>query len=58
MRVVVLTSSRQAADINRAHELGANSYLVKPGTPEALVEMVKVIDAYWMITAEQPDLTP
>jgi CheY-like chemotaxis protein len=28
--VVMLTSSRHSADINRAYDLGANSYLAKP----------------------------
>src|SRR5215831_3407186 len=28
--VVVLTSSQESADINRAYALGANSYMVKP----------------------------
>ncbi len=58
LRVVILTSSKEAADINRAHELGANSDLVKPGTFDALIEMVKAVDLYWMITSEKPDLTP
>src|SRR5262245_8665227 len=33
---VILTSSSEAADINRAYDLGANSYLVKPGNFQAL----------------------
>ena len=57
LRVVVLTSSNQKADINQAHELGANSYLVKPGTIDSLIEMVKTLNLYWMITAEKPDTT-
>ena len=57
LRVVILTSSNQRADINQAHELGANSYLVKPGTFDSLVEMVKKLDLYWMITSEKPDTT-
>src|SRR5215510_2270454 len=31
--VIVLTSSNLASDINRAYEMGANSYLVKPHEP-------------------------
>ncbi|MGH9522168.1 MAG: response regulator, partial [Terriglobales bacterium] len=30
--VVMLTSSRHSVDVNRAYELGANSYLAKPDT--------------------------
>jgi CheY-like chemotaxis protein len=55
LRIVVLTSSNQKADINQAHELGANSYLVKPGTLDSLIEMLKTVDLYWMITSEKPD---
>lgn len=53
--VIVLTSSRQAIDINRAYELGANSYLVKPVTFEGLLEMVKALEMYWFILSERPD---
>lgn len=46
--VVVLTSSNQHDDIKRAYELGANSYLVKPVSRDALIEMVRSLDAYWI----------
>ena len=40
--VIVLTSSRDTDDIDRAYELGANSYMAKPsGDFEGLAEMVK-----------------
>ncbi|MDB6028604.1 MAG: response regulator with CheY-like receiver domain and winged-helix DNA-binding domain [Verrucomicrobiales bacterium] len=55
--VVVLTSSKQTTDVNRAYELGANSYLVKPVTFEGLLEMVKALEMYWFILNEQPELT-
>lgn len=48
MVVIVLTASNQVSEINRAYELGANSYLVKPVELTALTEMVKGIGAYWM----------
>lgn len=46
--VVVLTSSNQHDDIQCAYEAGANSYLVKPVSRDALIEMVKSLDAYWI----------
>lgn len=46
--VVVLTSSKQDADIEKAYQLGANSYLVKPPDADQLLEMVKRIKLYWM----------
>jgi CheY-like chemotaxis protein len=52
--IVVLTSSNLHPDINKAYELGANSYLVKPPDLEALVEMMKNLQSYWLITNERP----
>ncbi len=46
--VVVLTSSKESVDLQRAYDLGANSYLVKPAQPEMLLAMVERIDAYWL----------
>src|SRR5881394_467071 len=45
--VVMLTSSNQRADVNRAYDLMANSYLVKPSALEELVELIKKITNYW-----------
>lgn len=54
--VVVLTSSKQSTDINRAYDLGANSYLVKPVAFEGLLQMVKALDLYWLILNEKPEI--
>lgn len=56
--LVVLTSSRDGPDINRAYELGANTYLVKPVEFDGLVEMMKNLSLYWFIMAERPDCFP
>lgn len=48
MVVVVLTSSRQAGDVDRAYALGANSYLVKPISPASLGELVGALGLYWL----------
>lgn len=45
--VVVFTSSKHDQDINRAYDLGANSYLVKPVGFDSLLETVKQIHLYW-----------
>lgn len=47
--VVILTSSREDADIERAYALGANSYLQKPASFEALLRMVDALNLYWMV---------
>lgn len=54
--VVVLTSSSETPDINKAYELGANSYLVKPVGTDALVDMLKTVELYWIVSNTKPDL--
>ena len=54
--VVVLTASSESSDVNRAYDLGANSYLVKPVTFDALVEMVKTLNLYWLILNKRADV--
>src|SRR5438477_2531535 len=53
--VVVLSSSNQDADVQRAYALGANSYLVKPVDFETLVEIVRAVHHYWMNFNIQPE---
>lgn len=45
--VVVLTSSNLQTDVDRAYELGANSYLVKPIEFGQMVNMIQRFEAYW-----------
>ena len=52
--VIVLTASSNGSEINRAYDLGANSYLIKPVELDALIEMVKAIGAYWMVLNRRP----
>jgi CheY-like chemotaxis protein len=52
--VGVLTSSRESVDVNRAYDLGVNSYLTKPVGFEALIEMVKSVNLYWLVLNENP----
>lgn len=46
--VIILTSSSDSSDVERAYALGARSYLVKPVSLEKRVEMAKVIKNYWL----------
>ncbi|HVO95805.1 MAG TPA: response regulator [Terriglobales bacterium] len=46
--VIVLTSSNEASDLSRCYSLGANSYLVKPPTPEQLGDLAKAFKWYWL----------
>lgn len=55
--VVVLTSSSESIDVNRAYDLGANSYLVKPVRFEDLLQMVRSLHFYWLILNTPPEIT-
>ena len=52
--VVVLTSSREEPDIERAYELGANSYIVKPVDFEAFARAVSDVGLYWLLLNHPP----
>ena len=53
--VVVLTTSDAETDILRSYDIGANSYIVKPVTFEALVEVMRDLGRYWLQVVELPD---
>ena len=55
--VVVLTASDHVPDVTKARDLGANSYLVKPGNFEELVQMVKRIKGRWLLLDRLPENT-
>ena len=45
--VVILTSSSADSDAHRAYTLGANSYVIKPSSPDKLREFLGMIRGYW-----------
>lgn len=47
--VVVLTSSREAPDVARAYDLGANSYLIKPVEFQSFLDLVRTLNLYWLV---------
>jgi CheY-like chemotaxis protein len=53
--VVVLTTSREDADVASAYALGVNSYIVKPVEFEKFVEVAAQIDLYWCVLNERSD---
>lgn len=52
--VVVLTSSAESEDVERAYDCGANSYLVKPVEFAAFVEVARRINRYWLLLNTPP----
>jgi len=52
--VIVLTTSKAEEDIYRTYNLGVNSFITKPVTFTALVEVLKEIGKYWLEIVELP----
>jgi DNA-binding response OmpR family regulator len=46
--VIVFTTSDDSADMTAAYGLGANGYVVKPGTFDELVRFINALCAYWL----------
>ncbi len=52
--VVILTTSKGEEDIYRSYDLGASSYIAKPVTFAALVDVIQAIGRYWFELVELP----
>lgn len=53
--VVVLTSSSDDRDVERAYELHANSYIVKPVNFEKFMDVAAQIELYWCLINHPPN---
>jgi len=47
--VAISTDSDSGPDVRRAYDLGADSYLIKPPNPEALLALVQRLKVFWAI---------
>jgi DNA-binding NarL/FixJ family response regulator len=56
--VVVMTSSDEPQDVDRAYDLGANSFLKKPDDFDDLTRISRKLHEYWMETNLCPNCTP
>jgi CheY-like chemotaxis protein len=56
LRVVVLTTSDEPSDIDRAYDLGANSFMVKPLQKEQFFGLTEAIKGYWLWMSATPHL--
>jgi CheY-like chemotaxis protein len=46
--IIVLSTSSLPADINRAYQLGANAYMVKPADHRSLEKLLRTIGEFWL----------
>jgi CheY-like chemotaxis protein len=53
--VIMVTSSREAADMEKAYSAGVNSYLVKPTSFRDFVDTVKITATYWINYNASPE---
>jgi CheY-like chemotaxis protein len=52
--VIVFTTTKNEMEIKRCYELGANTYIIKPVSFDALLNVVENIRTYWLATASTP----
>ena len=52
--VCIMSSSHQECDVSKSYDLHANSYIAKPLTIDALIEIVAQLRDYWLRTVLLP----
>ena len=53
--VVIVTSSSQDPDVEKAYAMGANSYVVKPIDFDQFTDSMASLGYYWLLINEPPD---
>lgn len=56
--VIIVSSSDNPADVNRAYELGANAYMIKPVDYREVERLFQTITQYWGGECARPQLEP
>ncbi|MCB0323033.1 MAG: response regulator [Bdellovibrionales bacterium] len=52
--VIVLTTSQAEQDVLESYDVGANSYISKPVTVEALFHVIRILGRYWFEIVDLP----
>lgn len=52
--IVMLTSSREEADLVKSYQLGANAYVVKPVGFEQFSDAIRQLGIFWAVLNESP----
>lgn len=55
LRVIILTTSKAEEDIHKSYDLSASSYITKPVTFAALLDVIKALGKYWLEIVELPN---
>jgi two-component system response regulator len=53
--VIVVTSSQEEKDVQRAYECGANSFVSKSDSPEKTLQRLRLLPVYWLELNRLPD---
>jgi CheY-like chemotaxis protein len=56
--IVMLTSSREEADLVRSYQLGVNAYVVKPVGFEQFRDAIRQLGIFWAVLNEPPPVIP
>jgi DNA-binding response OmpR family regulator len=56
--IIMWSSCGQQREVDRAFELGANSYLVKPTSLAELDAMVRALRDFWLLSSMLPSVSP
>jgi CheY-like chemotaxis protein len=52
--VVILTTSKEEADLMKSYKLGVNSYIRKPVNFDNFIEVIRQLGLYWLLLNEPP----
>jgi CheY-like chemotaxis protein len=52
--VIIFTTTKNETEIKRCYEMGANSYVIKPISFDALLKVIENIRSFWFQTASIP----
>jgi CheY-like chemotaxis protein len=54
--IVIVSSSSEPSDINKAYEMGANAYMIKPMDYRGVEHLFESITHYWGLECAKPEL--
>jgi len=54
--VIIVSSSNQPDDVNRAYQMGANAYMVKPMNYREVESLFQSITHYWGLECAKPEV--